>query len=55
MTEAEELALWKQLARARGRILAAYRTGGQPPGRAIDEAHAAQGALDEAGKYQLWK
>ena len=50
-----ELELWKKLAQARGRILAAYRTNATPPGRAIDDSLAAVTALKEAGKYQEWK
>jgi len=40
---------WRKLARARGRILVAYRTGGRTPGKAIDDARAAEAKLQEMG------
>jgi len=40
---------WRKLARARGRILVAYRTGGRTPAKAIDDAIAAEAKLRELG------
>lgn len=40
---------WRKLARARGRILVAYRVGGRTPGKAIDDAIAAEAKLAELG------
>lgn len=40
---------WRKLARARGKILVAYRTGGPTPGRAIDDARAAEAELTGRG------
>ena len=40
---------WRKLARARGSILVAYRIGSRTPGRAIDDARAAEAKLAEMG------
>lgn len=36
---------WRDLATSRGKILAAYRTGGRPSGKALDLAASAAEAL----------
>lgn len=40
---------WRKLAQARGSILVAYRIGGRTPGKAIDDARAAEAKLAELG------
>ncbi len=40
---------WRKLAKARGRILVVYRIGGRTPGKAIDDAIAAEAKLAELG------
>ena len=44
-----ELAAWRKLALARGRILVAYRTGGAPPGKALDDSADACDVLFKLG------
>lgn len=44
----KELAAWRKLAIARGKILVAYRVGGRTPGKAIDDAIAAEEWLRRA-------
>lgn len=45
----EELEAWRQLAIARGKILAAYRACGRSPEAAIDAAHEAVEKLKTIG------
>lgn len=40
---------WRKLAQARGKILVAYRIGGRTPGKAIDDAIAAEVKLRKLG------
>lgn len=40
---------WRKLARARGKILVAYRIGGRTPAKAIDDAIAAEAKLAKLG------
>jgi hypothetical protein len=40
---------WRKLARARGSILVAYRIGSRTPGKAIDDARAAEATLAKLG------